>query len=91
MTTSTADTVRSFILERVEPELDADGLTPRQTPDDYDLLAEGVIDSFGIVDLIGALEERFDVRIDFEGVDPDEITVVGPLSAYIADLIEHQR
>jgi acyl carrier protein len=91
VTTSAADTVRRFILERVEPELAADGLTSRETPDDYDLLAEGVIDSFGIVDLIGALEERFDVRLDFEGVDPDEITVIGPLSAYVASLIEHQR
>lgn len=89
--TSTADTVRRFILERIEQELAADGLTPHETPDDCDLLAEGVIDSFGIVDLIGALEERFDVRLDFEGIDPDEITVVGPLSAYVAGLVDRRR
>ena len=90
MTTS-AEIVRAFILERVDEELAAVGLTPLQTPDDYDLLGEGIIDSFGILDLITAVEDRFGVSLDFEAIDPDVVTVVGPLSGYVATLIENQR
>ena len=91
MTRSTADTVRMFILERLERELATEGMSPQDTPDDFDLLAEGMIDSFGIVDLISAIEHRFEVRLDFDGLDPDAITVVGPLSAYVASLVEQQQ
>ena len=88
---TTADTVRGFVLDHLERDLAAAGRTPESTPDDYDLLAEGVIDSFGIVDLISAVEERFGVVLDFNEVDPDTVTVVGPLSAYVAQLVERRR
>ena len=91
MTSPTADSVRMFILERFEQELSAEGMSPRETPDDFDLLAEGVIDSFGIVDLISAVENRYEVTLDFEGLEPDSVTVIGPLATYVANVIEQQR
>ena len=33
-------------------QLDAKGLDPAQVPDGFDLLAEGVIDSFGILEMV---------------------------------------
>jgi acyl carrier protein len=91
LTAAPVETVRTFILTRLEEELAANGLTPRETPEDYDLLLEGVIDSFGIVELITEIEDRFDVMLDLEELDPDVITVIGPLSTYVARLIEEQR
>jgi acyl carrier protein len=82
--------VRTFLLSRVELPLEAVGLTPESTPDDYDLLAAGVIDSFGIIELIGDLEDRFDVTLEFDDVQPEVVTVVGPLSQYVAGLVERR-
>jgi acyl carrier protein len=90
VTPSQAAEVRSFVLASVEQPLAAKGLTPANTPDDFDLFTEGVIDSFGIVELIGDLEDRFRVTLDFDGLDPDVVTIVGPLSRYVADLIDQR-
>ena len=39
----------------------------------------GIIDSIGLIKLISAIEERFGVEVDFEDMDTDDITVIGPL------------
>ena len=49
-----------------------------------DLLDTGIIDSFGILELVKALEEHFSISIDLEGLAAEELMVVGPLCAYIA-------
>jgi acyl carrier protein len=79
--------VRDFILETFEGELRARALQAEDIPDDFDLLLGGVIDSLGILELLGALEERFGVRIELEEMDPEHVTVVGPLSEYVADRV----
>jgi acyl carrier protein len=75
--------VRAFISEQLGDELRAAGADPAALPDDYDLHAAGVIDSFGILELIGGLEERFGLEIDYEELDPEELTVVGPFARYV--------
>jgi acyl carrier protein len=90
MTASRAEEVRLFVLDRVKQPLAAKGLTPGAAPQDLDLLSEGMIDSFGIVELIGDLEDRFRVRLDFDDLDPEVVTVVGPLSEYVAGLVERE-
>jgi acyl carrier protein len=54
-------------------------------PDSFDLLTEGVIDSFGIVELIMRLEERYGFEIDFSELDVDNLTRIGPVSRYVED------
>ena len=82
--TDGATSVRQFILEFFEKELEATGVRAQDVPDDFDLLMEGIIDSFGIIELIAGIQERYGVTIDLEQMDPDEVTVLGPLSRYIA-------
>jgi len=76
--------VQLFILGRIDDPLRAKGLAPADVPDSFDLLLEGVIDSFGIVEMIGALEERYGLEFDFDELAPDDLTRVGPLSSYVA-------
>ena len=76
--------VQLFILGRIGDPLRAKGLAPADVPDSFDLLLEGVIDSFGIVEMIGALEERYGLEFDFDELAPDDLTRVGPLSSYVA-------
>jgi lipopolysaccharide O-acetyltransferase len=78
-----AQRVRDAVLDRVEPALRDRGLARSEVPDDFDLLAEGVVDSFGLLELIGSLEESLGVTLDFETVDPDELTVLGTFTRHV--------
>ena len=81
---TTAAEVQQFILGRIDDPLHAKGLAAPDVPGSFDLLLEGVIDSFGIVELIGALEEQYGVEFDFDELAPDDLTRIGPLSSYVA-------
>ena len=83
MEPTSAQTVREAILDRVAEELAAKGLTPSDVPDSFDLLLEGVIDSFGVVELIMMLEERFGMAFDFDELPADDLTRIGALSEYV--------
>jgi acyl carrier protein len=83
MPPATAEAVRQVILERVVEQLAAKRLTPSDVPPTFDLLLEGVIDSFGVVELIMALEQRFDVEFNFDELPADDLTKVGPLAEYV--------
>jgi acyl carrier protein len=81
---ATAADVQQFILGRIDDPLQAKGLAAAEVPSSFDLLLEGVIDSFGIVELISALEEHYDLEFDFDELAPDDLTRIGPLSDYVA-------
>lgn len=76
--------IRALILERVRPQLEAKSLAPDEVPDDFDLLLEGVIDSFGLVELVGALEERVGRELPLDDIDADDFTKIGPLARFVS-------
>jgi acyl carrier protein len=79
----TAHSVRTFILNRLQAPLSARSMDPSDVPDDYDLLTEGIIDSMGIVELIAGMEQQFGIQLSFEDLDPESLTIIGPLCRYI--------
>jgi acyl carrier protein len=79
----TAEAARDLILEHVDEQLAAKGLTPSDVPPSFDLLLEGVIDSFGVVELVLMLEQRFGVEFDFDELEADDMTRIGPLAEYV--------
>jgi acyl carrier protein len=83
MPETTAAAVRDLILERVDEQLAARGLTPSDVPETFDLLLEGLIDSFGVVEIIMMLEQRYSIEFDFDELPADDLTKIGPLAAYI--------
>jgi acyl carrier protein len=83
MTRTTAEAVHELILERLDEQLAAKGLTPSDVPPSFDLLLEGVIDSFGVVEIIMLIEERFGIEFDFDELPADDLTRIGPLSQYV--------
>ena len=85
MTPPSAAEVREFILAHLTTQLGAMGIEQSDVSDSFDLLIEGVIDSFGIIELVMLLEERFGFEIDFSDLDADDLTRVGPLSRYVED------
>jgi acyl carrier protein len=83
MAPTSAATVRDAILDRVVEPLAAKGLTPSDVPDSFDLLLEGVIDSFGVVEMIMMLEQRFAIDFDFDELSADDLTKVGAMAEYV--------
>lgn len=74
---------RVKILEFCGPALAAYGIDPGAATDDLDLRACGAIDSLGFVELVVALEEAFELELELEDVDPETLTVLGPLSEQV--------
>ncbi len=75
--------VREYIISLYKTKITERGLSADQVPDDFDLLMEGIIDSLGIMELVTALEEHFGCEIDFEELDAEQMTILGPLSTHI--------
>jgi acyl carrier protein len=66
--------VKAFIISALRRSISADGLDAQSIPDDLNLMAHGVIDSLGFVQLLAALESRFGGPIDLADVPPDQLT-----------------
>ncbi len=77
--------VRSFLLQHLDDRLEAVGLSHQEVPDAFDLLATGTIDSMGLIELLGAIEDRFGVTADLGELDPDDIGLIGPFCDHISN------
>ena len=80
----TPNDIRQFLLVKYSGTMEALGLTPAELPDGFDLLLNGVIDSFGILEMISAIEEEFQIQLDLAALDAEQITILGPLSRFVA-------
>ena len=81
----TPDNVREFLLTRYAEPITAMQLNLTELPDDFDLLLSGVIDSFGILEMISAIEAEFRIELDLALLDAEDMTKIGPLARYIAE------
>ena len=75
--------VRDVVLAQLAEGLRANGLTAAEVSDDTDLLGAGLVDSFGLLELIGRVEEHFGLALDFEDVDFATLTELGAFCAYV--------
>lgn len=68
--------IKNFILKFLEKN-------NKNTKNVINLLDENLLDSMGFLELISALEENFDIEIDFFDVDPVSFTDINSLSNLI--------
>jgi len=81
----TPESIRQFLLVKYLERIQSLGLASAELPDDFDLLSSGVLDSFGILEMISTLEEEFHIELDLATLDAEQMTIVGPLSRFIAN------
>ena len=79
---ATPEAVRQFLLRHYAAKLAEAGRG--EIPDTFDFLLEGIIDSLGVLEMVGALEKEFQFELDLSGMDTEQITLLGPLSRYVA-------
>ena len=77
--------IRQFLLDKYREPIGGIGLIPEELADDFDFLLTGVIDSFGILEMISAIENEFRIQLDLADLDAEQITILGPLSRYVAE------
>jgi len=77
--TDTLSAVRDVLIEALELRQSPDGLRP-----DTPLFGElPELDSFGVVALVAALEERFDITIDDDEFGAELFETLGTLTAFV--------
>ena len=71
--------IRDFIVETF-----LFGADDEQLGDGDSLLESGVIDSTGVLELVGFLEEEFEIEVKDEELVPENLDSIDNLAAYIA-------
>jgi acyl carrier protein len=51
---------------------------------DRDLLAEGIIDSLGITELIAFLQEKYAIEVDDDDIDAENFRSIDGIAAFVA-------
>ena len=72
--------IREFLRENFP--LSADGVTLQR---DDSLIEVGVIDSTGVLELIGFIEERYEVEIRDEEVLPENLDSIGSIIRFVGE------
>jgi acyl carrier protein len=91
MTEISAEDVRVFLRNYLIQESRMQGLDlPVDLPDDCDLLLSGFIDSLGLLELVTAIDGYFGREIDCEALDPEHMTVVGPLCRFVSEQLRER-
>ena len=58
-----------------------------EIPSDQDLFSTGIIDSFGMVSLIIAIEEKFSIELDPERLTPEHFSSIDKISQFLETII----
>ncbi len=86
MIRTSSDDVRAFLQSYLSERSEAERRNVTgELADDCDLLLSGIIDSLGLLDLVMAMREAFGEHIDFKSLDPEQMTIVGPLCRFVAE------
>jgi hypothetical protein len=86
MSDLTPTDVRMFLKTYLGQKCEANGSGALEDlPEDCDLLLSGIIhDSIGFLDLLIAVQEFAGREIDFEILDAEELSIVGPLCRFVS-------
>jgi len=79
------ESVHAFLVGQYADQIRGKGFDPDVLPDDFDFLLRGVIDSLGVLQMVGELEKKFQIELDMSRLDPEQLTILGPLSRYVSE------
>ena len=81
----TIEDVKRFLVDKYAGAIQGIGLEPATLSDDFDFLLSGVVDSFGILEMVSSIEKQFGIQLDLTSLDAEKMTILGPLSRYVAE------
>ena len=74
-----AGAIKQFVVDQYLADA-----TVSQLGDDYDLIANGVIDSLGLLRLIRWLEESFEISVGEVDIAPNDFRTVRAIDQFVA-------
>jgi acyl carrier protein len=77
---SNIDAIKKFLIDEFLPDVNASELDL-----EHDLLADGLIDSLGVLKLIAWIEDRFNLAVGDDDLDPDNFRSIAAIDTFIAD------
>lgn len=80
----TPDQVQQFLVTKYSRAIREMGFDPAKVPESFDFFLSGVVDSFGILEMVTSIEDQFQIQLDMATLDAEQITILGPLSRYVA-------
>lgn len=75
---SNSDAIKNYIVREFVPDITADDLA-----DDYDLIANGVVDSLGLLRLISWLETTYSIPVDDIEISEQDFVTVAAINRFI--------
>ncbi len=75
---SNSDAIKNYIVREFVPDITADDLA-----DDYDLIANGVVDSLGLLRLISWLETTYSIPVDDIEINEQDFVTVDAICEFI--------
>jgi acyl carrier protein len=75
---SNIDAIKKFVIDEFLPDVKASELDI-----EHDLLADGLIDSLGVLKLIAWIEEQFDLAVGDDDLDPDNFRSITAIDTFI--------
>lgn len=73
-------------IKEVLAEVLANGTTAADIGSDADLVDEYGLDSLQMISFLLAIEDRFDLELDYEGLDLDDLRSVRQFTGYVEGL-----
>ena len=70
--------LKQYITEEFIPDRNNDHLA-----DDLDLIASGVIDSLGVLKLVAFIENTYDITLEPEEIDPENLKSIDAVSKLV--------
>jgi acyl carrier protein len=70
--------IRAFVVDHLRETAETLGMHDLQMDGDFELFDSGVLDSFGFINLLAEVEEKFDVELD-AGDDPERFSTLDGL------------
>ena len=80
----TKSDVMAFLVERYATVFHQRSLDVGKIPESFDIFQEGIVDSFGIMELLTAIEEEYGRPIDYETLPAEQLTRIGTLSEFVS-------
>jgi acyl carrier protein len=75
---STNERIRSFIVQKFP------AARKRTLDDNVPLIASGIVDSMGVLDVVTFLEKSFSIRLADDELTPDNFATINCISAFVA-------
>ena len=83
------NSVAEFLFTYLEQNLKTRGIPDRQSiPDTLDFFDSGVLDSLGFVQMVTALQQKFDAEIDISDASMEEVSTFTPFCQYVERAIQ---